>query len=41
MIWRGVAKTVVDRTDTPEKREKLINEAVQEILKNFPPKPKK
>jgi len=41
MIWRGVAKAVVDRADTPEKREKLINEAVQEILKNFPPKPKK
>jgi len=41
MIWRGIAKAVVDRGDTPEKREKLINEAVQEILKNFPPKPKK
>jgi hypothetical protein len=41
MIWRGVAKAVVDRANTPEKREKLINEAVQEILKNFPPKPKK
>jgi hypothetical protein len=41
MIWRGVAKAVVDRADTPEKREKLINEAVHEILKNFPPKPNK
>ncbi len=41
MIWRGVAKAVVDHADTPEEREKLINEAVQEILKNFPPKPKK
>ena len=39
MIWRGAAKAVVDPSDTPEKREKLINEAVQEILKNFPPKP--
>ena len=38
MIWRGVAKAVVDNVDTPEKTEKIINEAVQEILKNFPPK---
>jgi hypothetical protein len=41
MIWRGVAKAEVQNVDTPEKKEKLINEAVQEILKNFPPKPKK
>ena len=40
MIWRGVAKAVVDNINTPEKNEKLINEAVQEILKDFPPKPK-
>jgi uncharacterized protein DUF4136 len=37
MIWRGVAKAQIDDTNTPEKSEKLINEAVQEILKNFPP----
>ena len=40
MIWRGVAKAEINNTDTPEKTEKLINEAVQEILKNFPPKSK-
>ena len=40
IIWRGEAKAVVDKVDTPEKKEKIINEAVQEILKNFPPKPK-
>ena len=39
MIWRGVAKADVNNTDTPEKSEKLITEAVQKILKNFPPKP--
>ena len=39
MIWRGVAKTEVNNVDTPEKKEKLIGEAVQEILKKFPPKP--
>ena len=40
MIWRGVAKAEVQKTNSPEKAEKLINEAVQEILKNFPPKPR-
>ena len=39
MIWRGVAKADVMNADSPEKIEKLINEAVQKILKNFPPKP--
>ena len=39
MIWRGVAKAEVQNVDTPEKKEKLINKAVQKILKNFPPKP--
>ena len=39
MIWRGVAKADINNVDTPEKKEKLINEAVQEILKNFPPIP--
>jgi hypothetical protein len=37
MIWRGVAKAEIDNVDTPEKSEKLINEAVQAILKKFPP----
>ncbi len=40
MIWQGAAKAEVQNIDTPDKSEKLINEAVQEILKNFPPKPK-
>ena len=37
MIWRGAAKAEVQNTDTPGKSEKLINEAVKEILKKFPP----
>jgi hypothetical protein len=37
LIWRGSAKAEVDDARTPEKREALINEAVQKILKNFPP----
>jgi hypothetical protein len=37
MIWRGVAKAEVDDQATPDKKEKLIKEAVQKILENFPP----
>ncbi len=37
LLWRGAAKSVVDDARTPEKRDKVINEAVQKILENFPP----
>ena len=39
LIWRGVAKSPLEHAKTPEKREKLINEAVEKILKKFPPVP--
>jgi len=37
LIWRGSAKADLDAATTPEKREKIINEAVEKILENFPP----
>jgi len=37
LIWRGSAKAQVDNVDTPEESEKLINAAVKEILKKYPP----
>ncbi len=37
LIWRGTADAKIDKVRSPEKREKLIDEAVQKILKNFPP----
>lgn len=37
LIWRGAAKADLDGATTPEKRDKLIREAAQKILKNFPP----
>ena len=37
LLWRGTANAEIDQVQTPEKREKLINEAVSQILKNFPP----
>lgn len=39
LIWRGSGKAQVDSAMTPESRDKLINEAVAKILKNFPPSP--
>ena len=40
IIWRGVVKAEVTYADTPEKKEKLVNEAIQKILEKFPPKSK-
>jgi len=37
MIWRGTAKAALDDQSTPEEKALLISEAVQKILKNFPP----
>jgi hypothetical protein len=37
LIWRGSATAVVQNVNTPEKSEKLINAAVKEILKKYPP----
>ncbi len=37
LIWRGTAKAEIQNVDTPEKREKLINEAVEKILEKYPP----
>jgi len=39
LIWRGEAKGLVEDTISPEKLETLVNDAVQQILKNFPPPP--
>jgi hypothetical protein len=39
LIWRGSVKAQIDRATTPKSRDKLINEAVTKILKNFPPPP--
>ena len=36
-FWRGVAERTLDSNPTPEKTDKRINEAVEKILKGFPP----
>lgn len=37
LIWRATAKAIVSPASTPEKQTDRIKNAVQEILKNFPP----
>jgi hypothetical protein len=37
LIWRGEAKGVLSGATNPKKRDRLIQEAVQKILQNFPP----
>jgi hypothetical protein len=37
LIWRGVGKKVLSERTTPEKSEKNISTAVEEILKKYPP----
>ncbi|MDH3673038.1 MAG: DUF4136 domain-containing protein [Gammaproteobacteria bacterium] len=40
LIWRGFALARVDTTASAERKTKRINEAVERILAQFPPKPK-
>jgi hypothetical protein len=40
-VWRGVAKAEIDRQRTEPKRDERIREAVNEMFKKYPPKPKK
>ena len=37
LLWRGVAERTLDSNPTPEKTDKRINEAVEKILRGFPP----
>jgi hypothetical protein len=37
LLWRGTGSARVSTSNTPEEREKRINEAVAKILASFPP----
>ena len=41
LVWRGMGVKEVNTQNNPEKRDKSINNAVQKIFKNYPPKVKK
>jgi hypothetical protein len=38
LVWRGMGTKQVDPQANPERRDKNITEAVEKILKNYPPK---
>ncbi len=38
LFWKAVAKEAIRPEDTPQEKEKNIENAVKKILKNFPPK---
>jgi hypothetical protein len=38
LIWRGIAKGSVDWHTPQEQRNELIEEAVQKVMAQFPPK---
>jgi len=39
LAWRGSSTTGLGESETPEESETAINQMVEEILANFPPKP--
>jgi hypothetical protein len=41
VVWRGVGEKEVNPRATPDRRDRNINEAVQKVLRNFPPSQKK
>jgi len=41
VVWRGVAQAEIKWDDSQAKRDQRVREAVQELLKQLPPKPKK
>jgi hypothetical protein len=38
LVWRGVAEAKIEMGLEQDKRRKLLEEAVREILKRYPPK---
>jgi hypothetical protein len=41
LVWRGVLSKTLDPKANPEKRQKNLTKAVEKLLRNYPPKPKK
>lgn len=38
LVWRGVVSNPVDREAKPDKRQKHMDQTVQKLLKDYPPK---
>lgn len=39
LFWRGMAVSIIDNTRTPAEWEELVDDAVSNMLKNYPPPP--
>lgn len=37
LVWRGTARGVLDADTNPQDLQKLVNEAIDKMLENFPP----
>jgi hypothetical protein len=37
LVWRGVASKTLDPNASPKKRQKNLNKAVTNLMKNYPP----
>jgi hypothetical protein len=40
LVWRGVASKTLDPKAKPQKRQKNLDKAIAELMKNYPPPPK-
>lgn len=40
LAWRGTAQGVLDASMNPQQRQKLVTQAIDKMLKNFPPTPR-
>ena len=41
MVWRGTASDTLNPSNSPEEKEKNLNNAVQKMFEGYPPAPKK
>jgi hypothetical protein len=37
MIWRGTASNTINQSDSPEKKQAAVNQAMTQLFQNFPP----
>lgn len=40
LVWCGTVAKTIDPNAKPEKRQKNLDEAIEKLLKNYPPKKK-
>lgn len=38
LVWRGISSQIIDKHDSPDRVTKQVNQSVQKIMEQFPPK---